>query len=261
MFKKFKDSNKGLRILWKYLSVYRSELTFLSVLGVFSAIANGSVPYVMGKFLDAIVNSNIVFIGTWYEMPQWTLFLSIWGLVQLVAISTDWINDRMAREISTKIYINYFIGAQTILSKLPLAFHKNAKPGEISSALNRAAQGLDSISDNIVIHLAPQFLSIIIGLGFAFVMNTSLAIVLLVGILVYVVVLFRMVPQAVPLQRMTQKAWGKSFAEMSQASSNIMSVKQFGSEEYHRKKVSQKFNQTLKLSTAIQMIWSNVGFF
>ncbi len=260
MFNKFKETSKGLRILWKYLSVYKRELIFLSVLGVFSAFANGSVPFVMGKFLDAIISSHTVFASTTFAMPLWALFLFVWGIAQLVAIGTDWTNDRMARKIATKIFVDYYINARTTLLSFPIAFHKNAKPGEIHNALNKAANSLDSIAGNIVISLTPQFLSIIIGICFAFVMNLSLAFILLLGVIVYVVILFRMIPQAVPLQRLMHKAWGKSFSEMGEASSNILSIKQFGSEEYHNKKVSQKLNKAFRLDVLINMIWSNVGF-
>ncbi len=255
-----KSTVQGWHILWKYLSVYRSELTLLSVLGVFSAIANGSVPYVMGKFLDAILNSHTVFVGTFFAMPLWGLLLSIWGLAQLVAIGTDWTNDKLANKISTKLYVDYWVRAQTILLALPLSFHKNSKPGEIFSACNRAANGLDSIAGNIIIYLAPQFLSITIGIGFAFFMNTNLAVILLLGIMVYIVVLFRMIPEAIPLQRLMHKAWGKSFAEMDQSSSNIVSVKQFGNEAYQKNKIQAKFNQALRFNTLINVIWSNIGF-
>lgn len=260
MRKKLRETTKSLRILWKYLSVYKRDLIFLSVLGVFSALANGSVPYVIGRFLDAIVNSHVVFVGTALEMPLWILFLLIWGGAQIVAIGTDWTNDRMARRIATKIFVDYYINARTILLTFPVAFHKNAKPGEIHNALNKAANSLDSIAGNIVISLAPQFLSIVIGVCFAFVMNPSLASILLFGVIIYVTILFRIIPQAVPLQRIMHKAWGKSFSEMGEASSNILSIKQFGSEGYHNRKVAQKLNQAFRLDVLINMIWSNVGF-
>lgn len=260
MRKKFKDTTKSLKILWKYLSVYKRDLIFLSILGVFSALANGSVPYVMGKFLDGIVSPHNVFAGTTIEMPLWVLMLAIWGLSQLVAIGTDWTNDRMSRKIGIRIYTDYYINAQAALLSLPLSFHKNTKPGEVSNAINRTANALDTISSNIIITLTPQFLSIIIGIGFAFIMNQSLAVVLLLGVLVYLVVLFWMVPKTVPLQRLMHKSWGKSFAEMSQSTSNIISVKQFGSEEYHKKKLGKKFMTAFNLHVLINSIWSNVGF-
>ena len=98
MRKKFNDAMKGWRILWKYLSVYRRELTLLSVLGVFSALANGSVPYVMGKFLDAILKPNMMFSGIRFVVPLWVVMLSVWGCIQLVAIFTDWTNERLSKK-------------------------------------------------------------------------------------------------------------------------------------------------------------------
>lgn len=260
MSKKFKEASKGLRILWKYLSGYQKELTLLSVLGVFSAIANGSVPFVMGKFLDAIIVPAMFFEGTTFTVYSWVFFLSMWGVAQLVAIGTDWTNDKMANKISVKAYVDYWIRAQSVLLSLPLSFHKNSKPGEIFSAFSRAANAMESISGNIVIYLAPQFLSIAIGIGFAFFMNTELAFVLLLGIFIYILVLFRMVPRAVPLQRLMHKSWGQSFDEMNQSSSNIVSVKQYGNEEYQKNRIQSKFNQAFKFNMLINAIWSNIGF-
>lgn len=260
MRKKIREASRGLRILWKYLSLYKRELALLSVLGVFSALANGSVPYIIGRFFDAILNSSLVFVGTIFTVPSWGLFLFLWCIAQFVAIGTDWTNDKMANRISTKLYIDYWVRAQEVLLSLPLSFYKNAKSGEVFSTINKAANGLESISGNIVIYLAPQFLSITIGIGFTFFMNVNLASILLLGILIYVAVLFRMVPEAIPLQRLMFKAWGKSFAEMDQSSSNIVSVKQFGNEEYQRNKIQSKFNQALKFNTLINVIWSNIGF-
>jgi ABC-type multidrug transport system fused ATPase/permease subunit len=185
MRKKFSEAMKGWRILWKYLSVYQRELTLLSVLGVFSALANGSVPYVMGKFLDAILKSHTVFEGTTFAMPFWALMLGAWGTIQIIGIITDWTNDRMARSISGELYATYLANSNAYLLWLPFSFHKDSKPGEINSAFNKAANNLETIALNIVIPLAPQFLSIIIGICFAFSMNISLASILLLGVLIY----------------------------------------------------------------------------
>ena len=261
MLKKLRESSKGFKILWKYLSVYRKDLILLSVLGVFSAMANGSVPYIMGKFLDAIIKTHTVFVGTSFAMSAWVFLLSVWGVTQLVAIGTDWENRRMASRISTKIYADYFIHAGGLLMNLPLSFHKNATSGEVSSVLNRSAQGFTSAVEYIIIPLAPQLLSVLIGLSFAFFMNKNLAIVLLVGIFVYVLLLFRVVPRAVPLQRVMHKAWGKGFSEMGETSSNIVAIKEFGSEEYHKNKMIAKFGKALELTVLIESIWSNIRFF
>lgn len=259
MFKKIKSSFKGWQILWKYLSVYRRELIILAILGLFSAIANGSIPFIVGKFVDAILKEGVVFSGLGYSVPLWGFILSIWLIVQLVAIATDWINERMARKISGELYGTYLAGANSTLLTLPVSFYKNSKPGEINSAFNKAANNLESINLNIVIPLAPQFLSIIIGFGFAYSMNVSLAGVLLAGVLIYILVLSRMIPQAIPLQRKVHKAWGKGWSEAGQATGNFIPVKQFGAEAYQKKRLYQKFGAAVKLYHSITLITSFVG--
>ncbi len=260
MQKKSNDTLNGWHILWKYLSVYKRELKLLAVLGVFSAIANGSVPYVMGKFLDAILTSHTVFGGTAFAMPFWGLMLGVWGVAQLVAIATDWTNEILEGKIAMRIYGNYRANAYAYLLQLPLRFHKDSKPGEINEAFNRAGHGLEVILGNVVIDLAPKFLSIIIGLGFAFLMNTALALILLFGILVYLLVLFRMIPEATPLQREMHKAWRVMGETVQQATNNILSVKQFGTEEYQKNKLVQAASKAVDLAIRIKTIWSNISF-
>ena len=259
MFKKIKSSFKGWKILWKYISVYQRELIILSVIGLFSALANGSIPFIVGKFIDSILKEGTVFSGTAYAISLWIFILAIWILVQLIAIVTDWINERMARKISGELYGTYLAEVNSALLKLPVSFYKNSKPGEINSAFNKAANNLETITLNIVIPLAPQFLSIIIGIGFAYSMNVSLAGVLLVGVLVYVLFLSRMIPQAIPLQRKVQKAWGSGWAEVGQATGNFIPVKQFGAETYQKKRLYQKFGAAIKLYHSVTLITSFVG--
>ena len=50
-----KSLKNGWKILFKYLMEYKSEVILLSVLGVISALANGTIPYITGRFFDAIL--------------------------------------------------------------------------------------------------------------------------------------------------------------------------------------------------------------
>ena len=56
---KKRGSYKGWTVLWKYLSEYKKELIALSALGTVSALANGTVPYVAGKFFDAKTEHSV----------------------------------------------------------------------------------------------------------------------------------------------------------------------------------------------------------
>lgn len=260
MKKRSTDTRKSWKILWKYLSAYRRDLVILSVLGVFSAIANGSVPYIMGKFFDAILGEIIIFGTSMLAMPLWLFLLAVWFGVQMIAVFADWMNERLSQKISEQIYGDYLAGAFAYLLLLPLNFHKNYQSGGINSTLNKAANGLNSITGNIVIDLAPKFLSIIIGMAFAFMMNPTLAIILLVGIAVYIILLFYMVPQAIPLQLRSHQAWHESWAVTGQSIGNIFSVKQYGAELQEKNKFFKKFTRAVTLSSQMSNIWSNISF-
>ncbi len=261
MQKKSNDAMNGWRILWKYLSVYKSELTLLSVLGVFSAIANGSVPYIMGKFLDAILTSHTVFAGTTFAIPFWALMLVVWGVVQLVAIGTEWGNEKMSGEVAAHLRGDYLANAHALLLKLKLEFYKDSKTGEISQSFDAASEGIQQILRNGIAHLTPQFLSIIIGIGFSFFMNASLATVLLVGIVAYVLVLASIVPQLTPLQLERQKAWRVARQATHQAGSNMLSIKQFGTEEYQKSVFDEKFLDAVNYSKKSMRMGSRIGLY
>jgi ATP-binding cassette subfamily B protein len=260
MGKKFEENLKGWRILWKYLSVYRRELTFLSVLGVFSALANGSVPYIAGKFFDAILNSSMIFKGTAFEVPWWTFLLMLWAVVQMVAIFTDWMNDRRQSRMSDRIFVDYRSRAYGLLLLLPLSFHKDKKQGEVMEAINRAGNGVYSIIGRVIVPLVPQFLSVLIGMGFVFFMNADLALVLVAGIAVYVFILMRLVPKAAPLQRIVHKKWGEAFNIASEAIGIVGTVKQFTAEKREVKRIESAHFLAYKFGISLEHIWSNLSF-
>ena len=92
--KKKIDLGGGWKILFKYLFEYKKQVIFLSLLGVISAIANGTVPYITGRFFDAILEPSIVFVGSLFEMPLWLLFVGVFLFVQMVADIVDWVSGK-----------------------------------------------------------------------------------------------------------------------------------------------------------------------
>ena len=87
---KKKSLKNGWKILFKYLLEYKSEVILLSVLGVISALANGTIPYITGRFFDAILSHEQVFVGTQIEMPLW-LFLIIIFWNCLISFRCGWV--------------------------------------------------------------------------------------------------------------------------------------------------------------------------
>ncbi|HAT68077.1 MAG TPA: hypothetical protein DCS20_00440 [Candidatus Yonathbacteria bacterium] len=257
--KEKKDAFKGWGIAWRYISANRKELKVLVWLGVFSALANGSVPYVAGKFFDAIVEPSMIILGD-LDVALWVALLFVWGVFQVIALTIDWVWDVRNEKFGSAIFVDYKSEAFSRLLLLPTEFHKGRKMGEVMEGINRAGNGLYSIVSRVVVDLAPKFLSIAVGLGFTFYMNIHLAVVLLVGVVLYVFVLVRTVPRAVPLQRKTHKAWQKAYGVIHEATGNIAMVKQFAAEFFEKAKIQKKLGYANSLGLTLERIWTNIRF-
>ncbi|MEK9209560.1 MAG: ABC transporter transmembrane domain-containing protein, partial [Patescibacteria group bacterium] len=192
--KKFKkqDFIKGLKIIFKYLKVYKKDLIILSVLAIFSAIANGVVPYLAGRLFDAILSPSKVFDGATFEMPLFLFLIIIWGAVKLIADLVDWRSGIRNEKLSNIVHADYITKGFAKLLELPVSFHKQKRIGEIRERLDRASSGLSQIG-GVFVEIAPQFLSIIIALLITFFIKPILASLLIAGIEAYILILARIV--------------------------------------------------------------------
>jgi ATP-binding cassette subfamily B protein len=261
--KKKTDLSRGWKILFKYLFEYRKQVIFLSVLGVISAVANGTVPYLIGRFFDAVLDpSAAVFIGSALEMPLWLLFIIIFATVQIIADVVDWINSIERSWIGTDVHGRYLARAHSYLLKLPVPFHVNRKIGEVRENINMAGNAMTNIIEQVVISLAPQFLSIAIGVAIAFAINWVLGTVLIAGVLVYLITLSKVVAPIAEFTRKGNKAWGRAYGYSWDANANIFSVKKFTAEEYESKNIHKKFvDIAARLWHKVEKIWSNISFY
>ena len=168
----------GLKVLLKYISQYRREIIVLSVMGIFSAIGNGIVPYIVGRFFDAITGAETVQFFA-YPIPMFGALLAVWAVIQLITYILDWRINILSEKFSNIIWLDYLAKGFGYLLLLPASFHKTNKIGEVSNKIGVAASALEPIAGRIVIDLSPQILSIVIAFGIAFYLQPLLALVLL----------------------------------------------------------------------------------
>lgn len=252
---------KGWSVLWKYLSVYKKELVTLSVLGTVSALANGTIPYVSGKFFDAILKQDNIFFVSRFSIPLWIALLVLWGVIQIIAIITDWLGDVKGQTFGVRIFGDYKVNAFSQLFFLPISFHKEQKIGEVVNVIDRSAgDGIYAITKQVVIGLAPKFLSIVVGLGFCFYMNISLALVLVLGILSYIFITIRLVPKTISLDREMNKQYGEAYGFTYEAVNNSIVIKQSVAEIVEKTKIKNLFDQANRLYISLSRVWSNLNF-
>ncbi len=251
----------GLLAIWKFAQPFKKQLTILVFLGVVSAIANGSVPFVTGRFFDALINISKSQTTSFGSLPLWGLLLAIWAITQIIANNIDWIMDRLRRKIDTNIQFNIQTDGFIHFLKLPLSFHKNTHISGDLQKLSTASWRVSSLVQ-VIADFAPQFLSILIGITLAASINFLLAEILLLGVLFYLLLLFRILWPVAKIDWALHRAWNEGWDDSAAAVLQIESVKQAAAEEYETKKVSRALlGKALSLWYKLQLIWSNVGFF
>lgn len=253
---------KGLRAIRRHARPFKKELATLVVLGVISAVANGFVPYVTGRFFDTLIElSKGVGTFTSNNLPLWMVLLGVWTLTQLVANNIDWIMDRLQRRVDTDIHFNIQVEGFQHLLRAPLIYHKNAHIHGVIQKISMAGWRVSAIVRTIA-NIAPQFLSIVIGIILAASINVTIASILVMGVLLYVALLVRILSPIAEIDAAAHKSWNEGWDDATQAVTQIESVKQSTAEEYEEKTVHESLmGRTYRLWYQIERNWSNVSFF
>jgi ATP-binding cassette subfamily B protein len=262
MHKEETEFKRGIAAIRRFARPFRREFTLIGVLGVVSAIANGSVPYVTGRFFDALINlSQGRILAGWVGLPLWGTLLGIWVLVQLVANNTDWIDDRLRRRVNLGVHMNIQYEGFEQLFKLPLSYHKNTHINGDLQKISTAGWRISSVFQ-IIVNIAPQFLSILIGITLAATINPMLAGVLMCGVLLYCLLLAKILAPAAKLDSAAHKMWNESWDDAAAAVMQVESVKAAAAEEYESEKTRNALvGTTYKMWHKLEVIWSNVNFF
>lgn len=251
----------GSRVLFSYMARYRRQIIILSAMGVLSAVGNGTIPYIAGKFFDALISPSVFsFMG--HAVAVYAAILVLWAVIQLLTMIFDWRINIMSQYFSNTVWLDYLSNGFGFLLLLPMSFHKKNKIGEVSGKINTAAGSLETIASNIVIDLAPQVLSIIIAFGIAFYMKAALAAVLLSGLVIYVFVLARKIKPMAGYQKayydvLMASVWGDNYEVVG----NAMAVKQAAAEDFERARLSDNSKKALPLWMRMTQVWGDLSLY
>ncbi|MEK9168149.1 MAG: ABC transporter ATP-binding protein [Patescibacteria group bacterium] len=251
----------GWRIIREYLLEYRKDIILLSFLGVISALANGTVPYIVGNFFDALITPGLLFAGSAFTMPKWAFFMTLFASVQIVANVVDWENDKRSKKIGTFIQADYPRRAINVLLRLPLSFHKENKTGEVWDKIVRAGNSASSIVEQVVIPITPQVLGVLVGVSISFFVKPTLAYILLGGIIAYIATLAHIVPPILKFQKAGHRAWNRAFGDAYDAFANTQTIKQATAEKYEDKKIASSSDKAARLWYKVDKIWSGINFY
>ncbi len=251
----------GIRAVWRHLQPFKSQVVILSVLGVVSAIVNGSVPYITGRFFDILIQISQGELNVWRSIPLWQVILGFWAIVQIITTLNDWFMDRRKRKIDLESHIGIQVNAFSHLFRLPLSYHKNVHVNGALQKISQAGWRVAAILRNLV-NIVPQLLSVVVGLVLAASINAFLSAVLVVGVILYLLLLFKILRSVARVDSESHRSWNEGWDEAAAAVHQIESVKQAATEEYEMKKVDDALlRRTRSIWSKLDHIWSNVGFF
>ncbi len=252
---------EGMRGVWRHVREYKGTVILLSVLGIISAIANGAVPYVTGRFFDSLVALSRGQTLAYSGLPYWVLMLAIWAAIQIIANGIDFVLDRKRRKIDSGLQPKIQAAGFVHLLKLPLTYHANEQINAVVSKMSYASYRISSIVEN-TIQIVPQFLSVIIGIVLAASISLPMAGVLASGVLVYVILLAFILRPVAVMEHTVQQSWGDMWDDAAAAVQQAATVKQSVAETYEIAKVRTNLTEKIPaLWFSIQKIWSNVNFF
>ena len=219
-------------------------------------------PYLIGKLFDAILEPSVTTLALVGGVPLWLALIGLWFVIQIAANGADWIIEIRKSKFGNKIYGDYISAGFARLLKMPLSFHADEKRGEIGERINRAANRVVQIVENVLVSLSPQFLSVAVGLSLTFVIRPLGTLILIVGVSLYVLILLKVAPPAIKLQEKSFKAWRKAYGDAYDTLYNVHTVKQSTAESYEEKKLHNQFvSIASKLAHNIEVIWGNMNFY
>ncbi|MGH7175187.1 MAG: ABC transporter ATP-binding protein [Minisyncoccia bacterium] len=245
--------------LTRQLEPYRSTLIALGTLEIIVSLASGIAPYITGKFFDTLIAPHEVTLALVGTLPAWEVLLGIWITIQIISSGVNWYVDRRSRRFTTDLEANFQVSAYARLLTLPVSFHKTYRTGEITDNISRAAWMLSALT-GVVTSLAPQFLTIIVGVGVSFFILPQLAWVLLGGIALYAIVLIRVLPETARYQAEGFEMWNRTAGDAQDAYANFQTVKQAGAEEYESARIRAGFrDKAIPIWYRMEYAWSNMN--
>lgn len=251
----------GFKVMLRYLGGYRKDIIILSIIAILSALGNGTIPYIAGRFFDSIITPDTIQI-VGYTLPLFVGLLILWAIVQLITYIMDWRVNISSQYLSNIVWFDYMAHGFGYLLNLPASFHKKNKIGEIGNKVMNAAGSLETIISNVIIDLSPQILSIVIAVTIAIFVNRILAMILIVGLIIYLFILIKNVKPLAKYQKeyydyMREKIWGNNYDVLG----NAIAIKQATSEQYEQKILNDNAKNALPLWMKQAKVWGNLSFY
>ena len=247
----------GFKIIFKYLKPHRRQIFVLIFLSIISSLSSSLLPFGVGKILDVIKSDPIInFFG--YYISFTLLLIGGWFLIKIIGDLSNWQIDVKTEQLSNIVPGEFIVNGFSRLLELPMSFHKSKKVGEISNRISRAADWLGSILSNVIVYLAPSFLSIFIVFIIILSIKPLFGVIFAITIIIYCFILIKISPKLVSMQERMHKAYNRAYGNAYDAVVNVQAIKQATAEKFERRKLYKNFQlQAVRLYNDYIAVWQS----
>ena len=256
------DIAHGAWLLLRMFGQYRAMLIPFVVLGIVSSIGNAVVPYLVGKFIDALSSPNLIFVLGDFSMPLYLAPIVLWTAIQVLLIAIDRHISRESDGVGMQIWSRYITDGMGHLLRMPMGFHKQHKLGETTQKIYRTGDAIETITSNVVIQISPQVLSIFFAIGIAFSINKNLTLFLVGAMLVYLVLFIQSIKPLAGLQRNMHNTISRYYGDAYEYVDNVRQVKEAAAEKFALQKIADAFMVKMtQVWFALFRAWGNLFFY
>lgn len=249
-------------LILEFLRRYKVQVIGLSVVGLVLSVGDAAIPFIVGGFLDSVINASATMTLLGLTAPLWMWFIALFAVVQFSASLLGWVYEVNSRRLGTIIYADVNIRASQKLMRMPMSFHNDQNTGSVWDKIVRSGSATSELIEKVIFRISPQILSVLVGVVVAFNINSTLTLIVLGGILLYVAVLSNVVPPLVHIQKTSNRLWNRAFNNAFKSFANASTIKLFTSEEYEDKRVFSGYHKgVVPHWNKVEKAWSDIAFY
>lgn len=234
--------NSFLKLVWRYLRHKKRKVVGAAVLSVVSAGLMAWAPKILGWLID---------LATAPQPPQLELLVSLatgWLAVHLLALYLmREVRYRGAR-LGEYVFKSFMDELCEHYIRLPMAFHKREKSGEIISRFERASNYLLDIVEYLLFNLLPNLITAVVVLGLMFYVNLKITLLVLAVVGAYVYVTIKKSKFIARARNIVNKCYEKVSGTVHDVAKNIELVKGSASEEMEKEHINYYLERNYRKS-------------
>ncbi|MFW5853068.1 MAG: ABC transporter ATP-binding protein [Patescibacteria group bacterium] len=251
----------SFKVIGDFFRKYRRQVTILLILNLIIAVGNATVPFITGRFFDALLNPEAVFNIGQYSIPLVLGILSILFLIQLILALIDYNNGYRSALITFLSRHDHQLKSYDRLLELPLAFHKKHKIGSIQGKITETGWGMQTLVGRLINQTGFTLISGLIALVVIFYIHPLMALFTLTGLLIFLIFSTLNLKHTAFAEHKFYQAFDIAYGDVYDSLANISAIKQAVSEEYERNKLRKNFIKRLQpLWMTSENIWRNLRF-